>query len=116
MDKILNEEVLSMEELDTVSGGNVYQTAMDTEFLRDIGLNIKARTTKYVHQYFKEVSRELINAWKSVGVFCPTISTSPLEKNTYTDLKGNPLTRKQAMEIAMKAKGVSLDTAAYGEK
>lgn len=115
MDKNLNAEVLSMEELDTISGGTVYQTAMDTEFLRDIGIKIKARSTKYVHQYFKEVSRELINAWKSVGVFCPTIATSPFEKNTYTDLNGNSLTRKQAMEIAMKAKGVSLNTSNYGE-
>ena len=117
MDKNFNEkaDLLSMEELERVSGGTMKQTALDTEFLHALGLNIKSRTSKYVHQYFKEVSRELISSWLEVGVFCKEITTSDYGKNVYTDLEGNVITRKEAMQIAMKARGVALNTATYGE-
>ena len=111
----MDKDLLSMEELDNVSGGSIKETSLDTEFLHALGLNVQSRTSKYIHQNIKEVTRELNDAWLKVGVFCKTIETSDFAKNAYTDLNGNPLTRKEAMQTAMKACGVTLDTANYGE-
>lgn len=112
--KNLGEEMLSMEELDHISGGTMNEISLDIEFLRDIGFNIKWRSTIYIRENFSEVARELRAIWNQVGVQCKEISDSDYKKNVYRDRNGNSILRKDAMELAMKFKGVTVDLAKYG--
>ena len=113
--EIKKEELLSMEELDNVAGGTVRETALDTEFLRDIGLDIQGRTTKSVHKNFSDVTSELRAAWAQVGIRCLEINSHDINKNVYADSKGNVITRKAAMQHALSVQGKSLNLKTYGE-
>ena len=106
MDNQFKEEELTFEELDKVAGGTVSEIKDDTAFLHNIGLDIKGRSIDYIHRNFDAVAGELRDAWLKVGIFCKTISTDANQQNIYTDLKGNVLTRKQAMQMALKAQGI----------
>ena len=114
--KNFDEELLPMEELDQIAGGTVQEISLDIEFLRDIGFNIKWKSTSYIHENFSEVARELRATWNQVGVQCKEISDSDYKKNVYGDRNGNPILRKDAMERAMKFTGVTVDLAKYGIK
>ena len=110
MDKKFDDEILSMEELDNVAGGTIHEMIADSEFLNKIGLKTTTlRNTKDIYRNFDQISAELRNTWLKAGVFCKTISNSNDEANVYTDLKGNVITRKQAMNIAMNFTGVHLN-------
>ena len=106
MDNQFKDEELTPEELDNVAGGTLAEMRRDAAFLQTIGLDIKPHSIQYTHENFEAVADELRGAWLKVGVFCKTISTDANLENVYTDLSGNVITRKQAMQMALKAQGL----------
>ena len=114
MDKNFDDELLSLEELDQVAGSTLKEMRSDLEFLRDIGFDIQLYNKNYIYNYFSEVSDALLSTWNQAGVRCKTISNSDYKKNVYTDRSGKVISRKTAMEIAMKFKGASVDPSDYG--
>lgn len=103
MDNQFKEEELTLDELDKVAGGTLAEMQEDAAFLQTVGLDIKEHSAQYIHKNFDAVADELRGAWLKVGVFCKVISTDANRENVYTDLKGNLLTRNQAMQMALKA-------------
>jgi len=114
MDKNFDENVLTLEELDQVAGGTLKEMSSDLVFLRDIGFNIQPCNKDYIYNYFSEVADSLRSTWNQAGVHCKTISNSDYKKNVYTDKSGKVISRKTAMEMAMKFKGASVNPSDYG--
>ncbi len=105
MDNQFKEKELTTEELDNVAGGTLVEMQEDAAFLQAAGLDIQAHSSKYIHKNFDAVAEELRGAWLKFGVFCKTISTDANKQNVYQDLKGNVITRNQAMKMVLKAQG-----------
>ena len=109
-----DEEILSLEELDGVSGGSLKEMYSDIEFLHAVGFNIELRSSQYIYSYFKEVSRELRATWGQAGVRCKTLSNGDYTRNVYTDTSGSVITREEAMAKAMEfKKNKSIDINKY---
>ena len=70
--EILKDEILSEEDLDNVAGGTVNQTASDSQFLRDIGINEKGWGNTKTSNFFDDVSKVVSDGWSKVGITCTT--------------------------------------------
>jgi len=114
MDKNFDEDLLSLDELDQVTGGTLKEISYDLKFLSDIGFDIQPCSKDYIYNYFSEVGNALCSTWEKAGVLCISINDSDYKKNIYTDKNGKKISRKTAMEMAMKFKGVNVDPADYG--
>ena len=112
--EILKDEILSEEELDQVAGGTVVQTASDSQFLRDVGINDEYTgwNNKFTERQFEGVSKVVIDGWAKIGITC-----TPDQKgeNTYS-MNGAAITRKEAYEEAMKVKNKHLPLSGYDFK
>lgn len=107
-EKILQDELMTNEELDEVAGGACYETANDSRFL-----NVLLKGTKY-HQCdrYGEMTIFFMNgplddvkkAWKSLGI---TLDGAPLAGNTYI-LDGKKISQSEAWAHAEKTVGKHL--------
>ena len=91
----MTNEILKIEELDCVSGGDRAETLCDSKFLYDYGL-VKDWHGD-LHQLFnwKSDSAEIDDAWKKAGIISVT---SFFEYNKYI-LDGKELTRHEAYDV-----------------
>ena len=104
MKKILQDEILSDEELEKVSGGKVSQIADDSRFLN----SLNGSTDRYgdVKIYF-DVNRtkksEIAGAWSALGIEAK-LSRNLVDDNKYF-LNGQEISQEQARQHAMKVTG-----------
>jgi len=80
--KKINEklEMMSDEELESVAGGTIGQTAGDSKILYDYGLMDKYYGTIPVMFYWKSKSAEVDAGWAKAGITCVT---KPFGSNKY---------------------------------
>ena len=106
-EKILQEEILSDEELKEISGGSCYESADDSRFL-----NVLLQGTNY-HQcdrygatkmFFGIGISDVFKAWKSLGI---EFESYPVRANKYL-LDGKEITRDEAWAHAEKLVGKHL--------
>ena len=112
--EILKDEILSEEELDQVAGGTVVQTASDSQFLRDVGINDEYTGwgNNFTERQFEGVSKVVIDGWAKIGITC---TPSKDGENTYS-MNGAAITRKEAYEEAMKVMDKHLALSRYDFK
>ena len=112
--EILKDEILNEAELDKVAGGTVTQTASDSQFLRDIGINDEYTGWGgyFTGRQFDGVSKVVSEGWDKIGITC---TTSKDGDNTYK-LGEKEITREDAYKAAMKAQGKNLPLSRYGFK
>ncbi|MBE8955537.1 MAG: hypothetical protein SR2Q5_07775 [Quinella sp. 2Q5] len=92
---------MSDEELEQVAGGSWKSTAGDTRFLNDLaGLCDRFGATSGFFK-FGTVSDEACKGWSEIGI---QVNPAWFGSNTY-HLNGNPITRQEAMEYALKKFG-----------
>lgn len=103
-EKILNEEVLSDEELEGVAGGTLSEMVKDTKFLHALGLMDRAYSAKEIKANEDEVSLLINQAFGSQGMWAEAYSGG---KHTYGDenTTGSGISRAQAYkELANRVK------------
>ena len=112
--EILKDEILKDEELDQIAGGTVVETASDSQFLRDIGINDKFTGwgNSFTERQFEGVSKVISAGWASIGITC---TTSKDGENIYK-LNGETITREAAYNHAMKLQKKTLPLSRYGFK
>lgn len=94
--KKINEqlELLSDEELESVAGGTIGQTAGDSKILYDYGLMDRHYGTIPVMFYWKSKSAEVDAGWSKAGITCVT---APFASNKYF-LNGKEISRGEAYD------------------
>jgi len=94
--KKINEklEMMSDEELESVAGGTIGQTAGDSKILYDYGLMDKYYGTIPVMFYWKSKSAEVDAGWAKAGITCVT---KPFGSNQYF-LDGKEISRGDAYD------------------
>ena len=110
--EILKDEILSEEDLDNVAGGTVNQTASDSQFLRDIGINEKGWGNTKTSNFFDDVSKVVADGWAKFDITCTTDRDG---NNTYNQ-NGKEITREAAYKYAMKETGKHFALSRYGFK
>ena len=109
-EKILQEEMLSDEQLEQVAGGTCYETADDSRFL-----NVLLNGTKY-HQcdrygasriFFDSNARDdVVEAWASLGIKI-NVKSGLIIRNSYS-LNGKEISQHEAWSHAEKLTGKTL--------
>ena len=93
-------EQLSDEELDQVAGGDIPQTAEDSQFLYKHGILDDWHGSVAMTFRWKTFSKEVDDGWAKAGITCVT-NPSPFKDNLYF-FKGKPITRTEAYDIVEK--------------
>ena len=100
-EKILQDEIMSADELDGVAGGDCYETADDSRFLNSLnGSCDRYGATKI---WCGGKKNEIEKAWASVGIKAD-VHTDLSDSNIYY-LDGQRITQEQARQHAMKVTG-----------
>ena len=112
--EILKDEILKDEELEQVAGGNVSNTASDSQFLRDVGVDptLKGWGNSDTNKRFDEISGYVKEAWAKAGIDF----TGNKDGDNVYKLGGNTITRKEAYEYVMKLKKKHLPLSRYDFK
>ena len=110
--KKINDELekLSDEELDKVAGGNHWETSDDSRFLNSLGGFTDRYSTYRVS--FGDHDKEIRDGWAKVGILAEIHSGNAIyygANNVYKMLNGKVITRKEAMEHAMKYVGKQME-------
>ena len=92
-EKVLNEEVLSDEELEKVAGGSLSEMVKDTKFLHALGLMDRAYSAKEIKANEDEVSHLISEAFGSQDMWAEAYIDG---KHSYGDDDYNHYTRAQA--------------------
>ena len=99
-EKILNEEVLSDEELEGVAGGADDETLKDAQFLNKLGLADWRISMNDIKEARSDAEGYLAGAFSEVGI---SVEYSEKGKNVYREIVGNglshPITQAQAYAI-----------------
>ena len=93
-------EKLSDEELEQIAGGNITQTADDSQFLYKHGLVDDWHGTPGTTFKWGTVSKEVDDAWAKAGITCVTTPV-PWKNNLYFK-DGKPISRAEAYDIVEK--------------
>ena len=109
--EILKDEILKDEELDQVAGGNVSNTASDSQFLRDVGVDptLKGWGNYDTNKRFDEISGYVKEAWKKAGI---DFSGDKDGDNVYK-LNGEEISRFDAYLYVQRAKEKKINMANY---
>ena len=100
-EKILQDELLSDEELENVSGGGRVQTSYDSYFLKRLGY--MDETYETLIGTWVSGSKAIDAGWAKVGI---TSVTHYSDWNEYFDKDtGNKLSRREAYTLALKRRG-----------
>ena len=100
-EKILQDEILSDEQLENVVGGGANQTQGDSDFLNKLGYNHKSRNS---WGYIDHMS--VTRAWGVAGIACKAYYIGDDFDNEYY-LEGKKISRKDAFKHAMQKRGWS---------
>ena len=104
-EKILQDELMSDEELDQVAGGNCYQMADDSRFLNSLnGSCDRYGATKILFNgmFSSSIKTEIEKAWSTVGITVTLDNKFVI--NEYS-LNGRKITQEQARQHAMNVVG-----------
>jgi len=104
-EKILQDELMSDEELDQVAGGNCYQMADDSRFLNSLnGSCDRYGATKILLNglFSSSIKPEIEKAWSTVGITVTLDNKFVI--NEYS-LNGRKITQEQARQHAMNVVG-----------
>ena len=102
--EILNGELLNEEQLDLVTGCTWMQTADDSKFLNILnGSTHRYSATKIAFTPGTQIEEEIQRGWATVGIDF-TWHGGAISDNEYY-LNGQKITRKEAMEHALKVTG-----------
>ena len=93
-EKILQEEMLSDEELENVAGGTIGETAGDSQILYDHGLMDNHYDSIPVMFSWKSKSAEVDAGWAKAGITCVT---KPFGSNQYF-MNGKEISRGEAYD------------------
>lgn len=110
-EKKISDEIMSDDELDNVSGGvNYARLADDSRFLNVLLRGREGHCDRYGSWRVRFNKKEVINAWKSVGVDCYANSSVFGESgiNTY-EINGKAVTQEQAWAHAEQVVGKHLE-------
>ena len=109
--EILKDEILNEEELEQVAGGNVSNTASDSQFLRDIGVDptLKGWGNYATNQRFEEISGYVKEAWKKAGIDF----TGDKDGNNVYMMNGNEISRFDAYLYVQREKKKKINMANY---
>lgn len=105
-EKILNEEVMSQEELENVAGGTYNQTAADSRFLHDLNGSTDGYSAGSAFFIHSKISREVTAAWSKLGISVDTSWGCP-DNKYYLD--GKEITRREAINYACKKYNTTLN-------
>lgn len=100
-DKIA-EEIMSEDELDKVSGGNVADLADDSRFLNTLLRGRPGQCDRYGQWRVRFNTEEIYNAWRSVGVDCYMPAN---DRDILYKIDGKPVSREEAWAHAEKVVG-----------
>ncbi|WP_034449867.1 hypothetical protein [Butyrivibrio sp. AE2032] len=100
---------LNMEQLDTVSGGNLGMTASDSKFFQDIGIMSESYSASGLMFSWESGSAKVDEAWAQFGITCVS---APILNNTYY-YRGRKISRYDALMLVMKKTGNNLDINKY---
>lgn len=101
----MTDEILTMEQLDDVSGGTNNESNVDAVFLRAIGFNISSCLGQ------NPGMNELRRAWAKSGIMM--IEKYGNEQANEYYYNGKKILRAQAINIAMKKAGKEIDLRPY---
>ena len=104
-EKILNEEQLSDEELEQVSGGGARQVCGDNDLLKMLGCNHWDGTFG-INVHYPDGVEIVRHGWSQVGIRM-VADGDAIFGSSYYSLNGSPISRKAAFVHAMKQKGWS---------
>ena len=91
--KILENAAMNNEELDSVSGGNLGFTSLDSTVLYAYGLVDDYHGNTHMYFHWDSDSNAVDEGWKKAGITC---ITKPLNKNKYF-LNGKEISRNEAV-------------------
>lgn len=96
-------------DLNNVSGGNITETAKDSKFLTEIGVMNDGISEMRLTFGWDSNSAAVDTGWASIGITCVTV---PFDTNRYY-LNGKQITRKEALNYAMKKTGNYINITDY---
>ncbi|SDY15009.1 hypothetical protein SAMN02910264_01555 [Ruminococcaceae bacterium YAD3003] len=99
--KHINTYELDLLDLDTVTGGNISETAKDSQFLTEIGVMNDGISEMRLTFAWDSNSAAVDAGWASIGIVCVTV---PFDTNRYY-LNGKQIGRKAALNYAMQKTG-----------
>ena len=99
--KHINTYELDLLDLDTVTGGNISETAKDSQFLTEIGVMNDGISEMRLTFGWDSKSAAVDAGWASIGIVCVTV---PFDTNRYY-LNGKQIGRKAALNYAMQKTG-----------
>ena len=111
-EKILQDEILSEEQLDQVAGGSTSQTSMDSKFLNVLLHGRPFQCDRYGEWRIANQHHdlEIVIAWASVGVTAVIRSGNAISNGALNHyfIDGEEYTRRQAYEYAQEVVGKHL--------
>ncbi len=96
-EKFLQEEILSDEELEKISGGDIGDTSDDSKFLYEYGLVDTWHRELHTIFFWKSDSAAVDAGWAKAGITCVTNPT-PLSYNKYFK-DGKEISRSDAYKF-----------------
>ena len=102
-EKILDEEILSDEELEHVSGGGPNQTAGDSDFLNKLGYTHDTYQFDIDDYEGRINTSDIEKAWASAGVTCKAARTVFYDNEYW--IGGQKVSRKDAFRHVMRKRG-----------
>ena len=110
-EKILQEEILSDDELEQVAGGSYSNTAADTRILNQLGFDIKAINEKNLETYenFAAAADEVTKIFKIYGI---TVEQNYIASNIYYK-SGEQISRYAAFKTIADSSGKEMPDISY---
>lgn len=105
----MKDKELDVNQLETVSGGNLGMTSADSEFFHDIGVMNDSYSTTGLLFSWESKSAIVDEAWSKFGITCVS---SPIGNNLYY-YEGREISRLKALQMAMQKAGKSVDLNKY---
>ena len=108
--EIKKDEIMNDAELDQVAGGNVSNTASDSQFLRDIEIEgIKGWGKSATESRFNEISGYVKEAWGKIGIEFNGVK----DGNNVYKLDGKEISRFDAYLYAQRKQDKKVNMANY---
>lgn len=99
--EILKDEILTYEQLDSVSRGTIPQTALDSEFLYEHGLMNDWHNGIYTIFHWESHSAAVDEGWSKAGITCVSKHGANFSLENYNQyfINGKQISRDEAHRI-----------------